>query len=86
MLHDGHVVIVTMKEKMSNYCLTNLGSLMILWTMKKDSTIFGLKRLWQSTSLMQMSHLYIEFAFLPSIVTFSAYCKTPPPFQDFLQI
>jgi hypothetical protein len=30
MLHDDHVVLVTMKETMSNYCSTNMGSLMIL--------------------------------------------------------
>jgi hypothetical protein len=30
MLHDGHVVLITMKKKMNNYCSTNLGSLMIL--------------------------------------------------------
>ncbi len=30
MLHDGHVILVIVKEEMSNYCSTNLGSLMIL--------------------------------------------------------
>jgi hypothetical protein len=43
MLLDGHVVLVIVKEKMSNYCSTNLGSLMIMWSMKKIQLFMGEK-------------------------------------------
>jgi len=44
MLHDGHVVPVTMKEKMNNYCSTNCGSLMTFVNYEKGFNYFWAKK------------------------------------------
>jgi len=44
MLHDGHVVFVTMKEKMSNYCSTNLVSLNDFVKYEKGFNYFWAKK------------------------------------------
>ncbi len=54
------------------WCFTNLGSSVILYRMKKDLTVSGRRRLWQSACLMWMLCLYSESAFPPSTATFSA--------------
>ncbi len=54
------------------WCFTNPGSSVILYRMKKDSTVSGWKRLWQSAGLMWISCLYSKSAFPPSTATFSA--------------